>query len=885
MDDFDAAFCALTGNPPFPWQRALYEEWFAQGKFPDACTLPTGLGKTSVVAVWLLALAANPGKVPRRLVYVVNRRTVVDQTTAEVEKYRQRLLALPVILDQLRGLCAVDEPVVPYRPEPLALSTLRGQFADNREWSGDPARPAVVVGTVDMIGSRLLFSGYGCGFKTRPLHAGFLGQDALLVHDEAHLEPAFQTLVEAIRDEQRRRGEFRPFHVTALTATPRNTTNVFRLTDADGDNATVKARLGATKKLTLHPLKDAKKPAAELATKALAFKESGRAVLVFARSVEAVQQIIEALNKDKTKKHVEQLTGTLRGLERDALAKSNEAFARFLPPGDRKCKAADDTVYLVCTSAGEVGVNLSADHLVSDLTPFDSMAQRFGRVNRFGAATDSEIHVLYPPSFDPTDALGPPCERTLALLGELNSDASPAALGKLEDERKIAAFTPSPTILPTSDILFDAWALTTVRGRLPGRPPVEPYLHGLASWEPPETHVAWREEVSALDPKYSNDEERVARLVMDRKRLAAFAADLLGDYPLKPHELLRDRSSRVFDQLALIARRRPHLPAWLIDDDGVVTIYALADLADKVEKERLEGRTVVLSPEAGGLTRGMLTGSTADTAECDVADRWFDSNGQSRRQKFRSDEAQPERIPGMRLVREYDTRPEKEDNATEAAEAEDEDTSTAAGRYYRWYVRQASGDDDGPKMSEQPIPWPHHTQDVIRNAERIAPQLLADRPELQKSLTMAARLHDLGKHRKVWQRSIGNSNPATLYEKGGRRWKPIELTDYRHEFGSLLDAAGDAEFVAFNSDERELVLHLIAAHHGRGRPHFSTNEAFDPEHQASAAAAVARVAPQRYARLQRKYGRWGLAYLESLLRAADYAASANPSEFEKGGGL
>jgi len=79
-------------------------------------------------------------------------------------------------------LCAIplDE-----KDEPLAISTLRGQFADNREWSADPSRPAVICGTVDMIGSRLLFSGYGVGFKSRPLHAGFLGQDALLIHDEA----------------------------------------------------------------------------------------------------------------------------------------------------------------------------------------------------------------------------------------------------------------------------------------------------------------------------------------------------------------------------------------------------------------------------------------------------------------------------------------------------------------------------------------------------------------------------------------------------------------------------------------------------------------------------------------------------------------------------
>ena len=72
-----------------------------------------------------------------------------------------------------------------------------------------------------MIGSRLLFSGYGIGFKSKPLHAGFLGQDVLLVHDEAHLEPAFQDLLVAIHDEQKRCKEFRQFRVMELSATSR----------------------------------------------------------------------------------------------------------------------------------------------------------------------------------------------------------------------------------------------------------------------------------------------------------------------------------------------------------------------------------------------------------------------------------------------------------------------------------------------------------------------------------------------------------------------------------------------------------------------------------------------------------------------------------------
>ena len=87
----------------------------------------------------------------------------------------------------------------------------------------------------------------------------------------------------------------------------------------------------------------------------------------------------------------------------------------------------------------------------------------------------------------------------------------------------------------------------------------------------------------------------------------------------------------------------------------------------------------------------------------------------------------------------------------------------------------------------------------------------------------------------------------------------------------MLLVEADAEFL--DHPERDLILHLITAHHGRGRPHFPVDEAFDPHHPESRCAEVAREVPRRYARLQRRFGRWGLAYLESLLRAADYLAS------------
>jgi len=155
--NFNDTFSKLTGEQPFPWQAALFQ-LFISGEIPHSCNLPTGLGKTSVVAIWLIALACRPEKIPRRLVCVVNRRTVVDQTTDEVEKMRRNIDAAG-LGEPLKQLCAFDDDC------PLGISTLRGQFADNREWSADPARPAVIVGTVALIGRQLPFSGYGVALK------------------------------------------------------------------------------------------------------------------------------------------------------------------------------------------------------------------------------------------------------------------------------------------------------------------------------------------------------------------------------------------------------------------------------------------------------------------------------------------------------------------------------------------------------------------------------------------------------------------------------------------------------------------------------------------------------------------------------------------------
>src|SRR5262245_41124299 len=94
MINFEKCFRQLTGNVPFDWQERLFQK-FLNGDFPDACDIPTGLGKTSVMTVWLIALAylirVRERKIPLRLVYVVDRRVIVDQATAEAENLLRKL--------------------------------------------------------------------------------------------------------------------------------------------------------------------------------------------------------------------------------------------------------------------------------------------------------------------------------------------------------------------------------------------------------------------------------------------------------------------------------------------------------------------------------------------------------------------------------------------------------------------------------------------------------------------------------------------------------------------------------------------------------------------------------------------------------------------------
>src|SRR5205823_4578491 len=121
-------------------------------------------------------------------------------------------------------------------------------------------------------------------------------------------------------------------------------------------------------------------------------------------------------------------------------------------------------------------------------------------------------------------------------------------------------------------------------------------LHGISKWELPQTQVAWREEVWELRREFEDDRER--------KQFQKDAAELLDDYPLKAHELLKERSDRVFNALKKLTAAS-ETPVWLVDDKDAILVTTLGELIDG-EKETLNNQTVLLPPQAGGLGKGLL---------------------------------------------------------------------------------------------------------------------------------------------------------------------------------------------------------------------------------------------------------------------------------------
>ncbi|MDQ3340783.1 MAG: type I-U CRISPR-associated helicase/endonuclease Cas3 [Myxococcota bacterium] len=853
------------------------------GQIPSALDIPTGLGKTAVIAIWLVARSVG-AKVPRRLVYVVDRRAVVDQASevaADLREFVERVADMKAALEL--------DPVAA-----LPISTLRGQFLDNREWLEDPSSLAIVVGTVDMVGSRLLFAGYGVSARMRPYHAGLLGADSLIVLDEAHLVPPFEHMLRTVEHafehglgagdvaavEQVPR-----LQLLTLSATGRSDGSALSLGDADRDHPTVAQRLCAAKQVSVREEVPEQELASRLVAEASALTSGGTKPVrcaIFCNRRAHAETIAAALAKLVGAGNVELVVGARRVHERTRVANWLNAhgyFAKHKPPLEK-------TAFVVATSAGEVGVDLDAEHMVSDLVAWERMVQRLGRVNRRGEGA-AEVIIVPAVGEDDDDTavvLRAAVRGALEALSRTSRgsiDASPGSIVDLKirassdptlRELIARASTQEPLRPALTRAHVEAWSMTSIADEdHPGRPKVEPWLRGWEVNDVPQTTVVWRdvlplsksgrilngselgEFVTAAGP------ELAEKLETETYNVLKWLAHRLEVVVARDRESTEPRNPSGDEA---VRPRLDHDDVAAVIVDGVRGPWTISarDLSNKDKRKDIEFRlanaTLMVDTRIGGLTSGLLSEDSDDAQDLT---------------SLPVEDGRPVIPLRVRRVRRSDGSPsdvavwrEEGRLIIDSSDGEPEEWLSLES-----HVSVPARTENGRSVT------PKHEQTLVehQNWAEAAAIRIAKRLKLQKRfadmLALAAVLHDEGKKARRWQRAFRVPGDVP-YAKTRSRPNLQLLAGYRHELGSLPYAERDPRVSALDGDLRDLCLHLIASHHGHARPSLRTDGAEEPPSKLEARAQEIAL---RFVRLEKKWGPWGLAWWESLLRAADQQAS------------
>lgn len=404
-DDFTVFFEEVYGYKPFPWQIMLAEQVITQG-WPEGIALPTASGKTACVdvAIFALALAArDPARqpAPRRVFFVVDRRIVVDEAH---ERSRQLEQALRDPGERATVRAAAERlSRVSSSGTPLVVSRLRGGTVRDERWSGDPTQPAVVTSTVDQVGSRLLFRGYGLGHLSQAIHAGLTACDSLILVDEAHCAVPFLQTARAVRQYAGPQWSScqptMPVQCTVMSATlPEEVGEVFPEAgerDRALDHPLLRLRIETKKPADLAVARTPRKKewtlgravthealVLDAAQRAADLAVAGHrriAVMVnrVARAAAIHEQLKEGLGGEQA--DVVLMTGRMRPVDRDGLVGTWEPILKVKPDA-----GPERPVILVTTQCLEVGADFSFDALVTECASLDALRQRFGRLNRLG---------------------------------------------------------------------------------------------------------------------------------------------------------------------------------------------------------------------------------------------------------------------------------------------------------------------------------------------------------------------------------------------------------------------------------------------------------------------------------------------------------------------
>lgn len=365
--EYERFFLQATGVEPYPYQQRLaVEPW------PDLLDVPTGLGKTAAVTLaWLHRQLQGQAGNPRRLVWCLPMRVLVEQTRNNIAQWLERLA--PSFAEAERPLPRIQ--------------ILMGGETD-LDWVRCPEDPAILVGTQDMLLSRALLRGYGMSRYQWPMHFSLLHNDALWVFDEVQLMGTGLATTAQLEGLRRRLGSGLPCHSLWVSATlnpdwlgtvdflphvPSLTSQ--QLTEAEQRLPGIQARREAPKTLARARARlegEVKNYLASLAEEIVASHHPDSTTLVVMNTVERAQALAQQLVRSQPETELLLIHARFRAAERQQL----EQKLTKAPAGANRI--------VVSTQAIEAGVDFSCRVLFTELAPWSSLVQRFGRCNRYG---------------------------------------------------------------------------------------------------------------------------------------------------------------------------------------------------------------------------------------------------------------------------------------------------------------------------------------------------------------------------------------------------------------------------------------------------------------------------------------------------------------------
>jgi CRISPR-associated endonuclease/helicase Cas3 len=945
LSDFGTFFETVHGQAPFPWQSRLLAEIQETGSWPSLLDLPTGVGKTAALDIALFHLALEAGRPARRaalrIIFTVDRRTIVDQATTRALKLAKALESPthPILVAMKTRLASLSRS-----GEPLSVATLRGGMPRSDAWAKSPDRPVIAISTVDQVGSRLLFRGYGLSDAMRPIHAGLLGEDVLYLLDEVHLSEPFRQTLAAIGGRYRTWSESptgRPFGVVEMSATPsrERPERTFGLDPSDRTHPVLAQRLAAQKPTKLiKDLRDRDFIETSVGSVKTLLDEGRRTLAVVVNRVRTARDACTALTEAVGKRaQVHLLTGRMRPLDRDDLERT------LTPRIGAGRRSADDEhpIVIVATQCIEAGADFDFDGLVTECASLDALRQRFGRLNRLGKAAHCQGVILGRSGDLRSDPVyGDALHHTLTWLS--SQTALDFGLERLQmpDRETLATLVApganAPILLPAH---LDAWVQTAP---IPDPDPdISLWLHGPERGSP-EVTLVWRADL--IPEMLEGDHQRLLESLLEALPpsppealsvpLAAVRRWLLG----LPEPVIADVEGAVEDTAEV---RAVETRAW----------KAIAWRADGVEV--VDGRslrphdTLIVPALYGGLTRGNWSPDASDgdpvidrAEEAILRQRGRvvlrlhpDVIGPSSPMPPRPD-SEREREEDRMLVNDWlasvEGLPPRYSRILELLRNEPprrrrlaslgtENITFDRSRFSPFFVvsgrRIFEGEDLVTTESEEgsftgtEVSLEAHLEGVADFVTGFA-RALGLPGELASDLTLAASWHDAGKADPRFQRLLHGGDAfraevaphliaksAMPSSDAQARKRAQTLSGYprgaRHELLSvaMLD---QCDAVRAMSHDWDLVLHLVGSHHGHCRPlapvapdESPLEIAFERDGLTLSSRSdhgLERLdsgVGDRFWRLVRRYGWWGLAYLEAILRLGDHRRS----ESEQRGGV